>query len=163
MIYDHSKPHNLDDEQLYEVYSGGDRGHDDAGSEVDLTLSNASLRPLADLPEPRASAQAPVWRSKPRDQRYRGQAAGGMSAASLSKVSGSICRGTLHRRARRDPPMIHAAVVPELPAALIGSMPAPFTMRLHCLRGAPIDDGFHRRRRELVARLATQGPRLQVA
>jgi hypothetical protein len=49
MIYDHSKPHNLADEQLYEVYSGGDRGHDDAGSEVDSTLSNASLRPLADL------------------------------------------------------------------------------------------------------------------
>jgi hypothetical protein len=52
------------------AYSDGDRGHDDAGSEVDLTLSNASLRPLAGLPELCASAQTHVWRSKPRGQRY---------------------------------------------------------------------------------------------
>ena len=34
------------------------------------------------------------------------------------EVSGSICRGTLRRRARRDPPLIRAAVVPELPGSL---------------------------------------------
>ena len=40
------------DLRLLEVaYSDGDRGRDDARSEVDLTLSNASLRPLAGLPE----------------------------------------------------------------------------------------------------------------
>ena len=33
-------------------------------------------------------------------------------------LSGSICRGTLRRRSRRDPPLIHAAVVPELPGSL---------------------------------------------
>src|SRR6516164_1230881 len=84
MIYDYWKSHNLANEQLDEVYSDGDRGRDDAGSEVNLMLSNARLRSLADLPEQRASAQAPVWRSKPRDQRYRGQGGGGLSAASLS-------------------------------------------------------------------------------
>ena len=30
----------------------------------------------------------------------------------------SICRGTMRRRSRRDPPLIHAAVVPELPGSL---------------------------------------------
>ena len=43
--------HKLADEQLDEAYSDGDRGHDDAGPEVDLTLSNTSPRPLAGLPE----------------------------------------------------------------------------------------------------------------
>jgi hypothetical protein len=42
MIYDYWKSHNLANEQLDEVYSDGDRGRDDAGSEVDLMLSNAS-------------------------------------------------------------------------------------------------------------------------
>ena len=66
MIYDPLKSHNLADEQLDEAYSDGDRGHDDARSEVDLMLSNARLQPLTDLSELRASAQAHVRRSKPR-------------------------------------------------------------------------------------------------
>ena len=33
-------------------------------------------------------------------------------------LSGSICRGILRRRSGRDPPLIHAAVVPELPGSL---------------------------------------------
>ena len=48
------------------------RGHDDARSEVDLTLLDASQRALAGLPELWLSAEAHVWRSKPRGQRYRG-------------------------------------------------------------------------------------------
>ena len=34
MIYDHSKSHNLADDQLDEACSDGGRGHDDAGSEL---------------------------------------------------------------------------------------------------------------------------------
>jgi hypothetical protein len=45
-----SKPHSSADDAR-RAYSDGDRGHDDAGSEVDLTLLNASPRPLAGLPE----------------------------------------------------------------------------------------------------------------
>src|SRR5262249_51644770 len=62
MIYDHSKPHNLADEQLDEAYSGGDRN--DAGREIDLMLSNARLQPLADPSELCASAQPHASRSK---------------------------------------------------------------------------------------------------
>src|SRR5215510_4069390 len=64
MIYDYWKSHNLAGEQLDDTYS--DRGRDDTGSEVDLMLSNARLQPIADLSELCVSAQARVWRSKPR-------------------------------------------------------------------------------------------------
>jgi cellulose synthase/poly-beta-1,6-N-acetylglucosamine synthase-like glycosyltransferase len=50
MIYDHSKSHNLPDEQLDEAYSDRDRGRDNAGCEIELW----------------ASAQPHAWRSKPR-------------------------------------------------------------------------------------------------
>src|SRR5262245_39601817 len=62
MIHDHSKSHNLADEQLDKAHS--DR--DGAGSEVDLMLSNARLQPLADLSELCASAPAHSRRPKPR-------------------------------------------------------------------------------------------------
>src|SRR2546430_4006849 len=60
MIYDRSKSHNLADEQLDDAYSDCGRGRDDAGSEVDLMLSNARLQPLVDVPELCASAQSPA-------------------------------------------------------------------------------------------------------
>ena len=80
------------------------------------------------------------------------------------EVSGSICRRKLHRRPWPDPSLIHAAIVPEFPGNLgridAGVLPP---------RGF-IADAVHQpmmnaaeRHRELVARLATQGPRLQVA
>src|SRR5262249_30267382 len=40
--------------------------------------------------------------------------------APLLRVSCSICRGTLRRRPRPNPPPIHTAVVPELPGSLNG-------------------------------------------
>jgi hypothetical protein len=45
------------------AYSDGDCGHDDAGSEVDLTLSNAGPRPRST--GTLLSAEGDVWRSKP--------------------------------------------------------------------------------------------------
>src|SRR5215472_9235075 len=41
-------------------------------------------------------------------------------ATPLLRVSCSICRGTLRRRPRPNPPLIHAAIVPELPGSLNG-------------------------------------------
>src|SRR5262249_12793677 len=41
-------------------------------------------------------------------------------ATPLLRVSCSICRGTLRRRPRPNPPPIHTAVVPELPGSLNG-------------------------------------------
>jgi hypothetical protein len=57
MIYDYWKSHNLADEQLDDAYGDCGRGRDDAGSEVDLMLSNARLQPLVDVSELCASAQ----------------------------------------------------------------------------------------------------------
>ena len=76
-------------------------------------------------------------------------------------LSGSICRGILRRRSGRDPPLIYAAIVPELPGSLgrvdAGILPP----------GGFIADAVHQpmmnaaeRHRELVARLAAQCPRL---
>ena len=82
----------------------------------------------------------------------------------LLRVSCSICRGTLRRRSKRDPPLIHPAVVPELRGSL-GLIDAGIL-----LLGVFIAYAVHQsvmdsteRHCEFVARLATQGPRLQVA
>ena len=53
-------------------------------------------------------------------------------------LSGSICRGTLHRRSGRDPPLISCGY-----RSRASGQPwpdrcrHPSTRRLHCLRGAP--------------------------
>jgi hypothetical protein len=77
---------------------------------------------------------------------------------------GSICRGTLRRRSGRDPPLIHAAIVPELPGSLgridAGILP-PGDFIAYAVHQSVMDST--ERHRELVARLATQGPRLKVA
>src|SRR5262249_23884532 len=80
------------------------------------------------------------------------------------RVSCSICRGTLRRRSRRDPPLIHAAVVPQLPGSLgridAGILP-PGGFIAYAVHQSVMDST--QRHRELIARLATHGPRLQVA
>src|SRR5262245_16713520 len=77
-------------------------------------------------------------------------------------LSGSICRGTSRRRSRRDLPLIHAAVVPELPGSLgridAGILP-PGSFIAYAVHQSVMDST--QRHRELIARLATQGPRLQ--
>src|SRR6516162_5271593 len=79
-------------------------------------------------------------------------------------LSGSICRGILRRQSGRDPPLIHAAVVPELPGSLsridAGILP-PGGFVPYAVHQSVMDST--QRHRELIARLATQGPRLQVA
>jgi hypothetical protein len=66
MIYEYSKSYGLADEELDDAYSDRGRSRDDAGSEVDLMLSNARLQPMADLSEFCASAQPRIRSSKPR-------------------------------------------------------------------------------------------------
>ena len=77
-------------------------------------------------------------------------------------LSGSICRGILRRQSGRDPPLIHAAVVPELPGSLgridAGILP-PGGFIAYAVHQAMMDATEWDR--EFVARLATQGPRLQ--
>src|SRR5262245_11540866 len=55
---------------------------------------------------------------------------------SSTDLSGSICRGTLRRWSRRDPPLIHAAVVPELPGSLgridAGILPRTASLPTRC-------------------------------
>ena len=80
------------------------------------------------------------------------------------RVSCSICRGTLRRRSRRDPPLIHAAVVPQLPGSLgriDAGIPPPGGFITYAVHQSVMDST--QRHRELIARFATQGPRLQVA
>jgi len=70
----------------------------------------------------------------------------------------------LRRRPGLDPPLIHAAIVPELPGSLgridAGILP-PDGFIAYAVHQSMMDST--ERHRELVARLAAQGPRLQVA
>jgi hypothetical protein len=70
----------------------------------------------------------------------------------------------LRRRPGRDPPLIDAAVVPELSGSLgridAGILP-PRGFIAYTVHQSMVDST--ERHRELVTRLATQGPRLQVA
>src|SRR5262245_45635908 len=78
--------------------------------------------------------------------------------------SGSICRSILRRRSGRDPPLIHPAVVPELPGSLgriDASILPPGGFIAYAVHQSMMDST--ERHCEFVARLATQGPRLQVA
>jgi hypothetical protein len=119
-------------------------GHDDARSEADLTLSNASLGPLVDLPEFCASAQTHAWRSKP-----------GVSAIKVRLAAG--CPQPHCRSQRFDLPRdvapsrkARSAHDPCGCGSRASGQPRsdrnrrPSTRRLRSLRGAPIDDGFER-------------------
>jgi hypothetical protein len=67
----------------------------------------------------------------------------------------------LRRRSKRDPPLIHAAVVPERPGRIDASILPPGGFIAYAVHQSVMDSTeLHR---ELVARLATQGPRLKMA
>jgi hypothetical protein len=68
----------------------------------------------------------------------------------------------LRRRSGRDPPLIHAAIVPELPGSLgriDGGILPPGGFIAYAVHQAMMDATEWDR--ELIACLATQGPRLQ--
>jgi hypothetical protein len=80
------------------------------------------------------------------------------------KTSGPICGGTLRGRPGLDPPLIPSSVVPELAGSLgridAGILP-PGGFIAYAVHQSMMDAA--ERDRELVARLAAQGLRLQVA
>ena len=79
------------------------------------------------------------------------------------KVSGPICGGTLRGRPGPDPPLIPSSVVPELAGSLNGvdaGILPPGSFIAYAVHQSMMDTA--ERHRELVARLATQGSRLQV-
>ena len=79
----------------------------------------------------------------------------------LLRVSCSICRGTLRRRPRPNPPLIHVGIVPELPGSLgriDASILPPGGFIAYAVHQSMMDST--ERHCEFVARLATQGLRL---